>query len=158
MAPRGFSPIYEVPFIQGLPMAEIKDLKKESTSKIKQNLRYKRDKDREKVRGIFRFNEVPGGSMSFMYKAYKEDPLEKFDFIDGGVYTIPLGVARHLNNNCWYPVHDYTVDEQGKPSMKIGRKVHRCSFQSLEFIDIDDMQPVADILTAEELNNGSTSS
>ena len=138
-------------------MAEIKDLKKESAAKVKQTLRYRRDKDREKVRGIFRFNEVPGGSMSFMYKAYKEDPLERYDFIDGGVYVIPLGVAKHLNNNCWYPVHEYAVDEQGKPSMKIGKKVHRCTFQSLEFVDIEDMQPVDDIVTVEKVPDGDIS-
>jgi len=113
------------------------------------NLRYKRDKDRENVRGIFRFHEVPGGSMSFNFKAYKEDPLERFDFIDGEVYTIPLGVAKHLNNNCWYPVHHYAKDESGAPGVRIGQKVKRCSFQSLEFVDIDELKPAADIVTVE---------
>jgi hypothetical protein len=108
----------------------------------KPNLRYLRDKDREPVRGIFRFHEVPGGMMSFVYKAYKEDDIERFDLVDGSVYTIPLGVAKHLNKNCWYPVHAYAMDENGRPTMKIGEKVRRCSFQSLEFVDIDDLTPV----------------
>jgi hypothetical protein len=120
--------------------------------KPKSNLKYQHDKDREMVKGIFRFHEVPGGSMSFVYKAYKEDPVERFDMIDGGIYTIPLGVARHLNKNVWYPVHAYCVDESGKPEMKIGQKVRRCSFQSLEFVDIDDLSPVGEsIITVEHL-------
>lgn len=118
--------------------------------KAKPNLKYLRDKDREMVKGIFRFHEVPGGVMEFIYKAYKEDPLEKFSLVDGLVYTIPLGVAKHLNKNCWYPVHSYMKDESGNPSMKIGQKVRRCSFQSLEFVDIDDLTPVGgNLVTAE---------
>jgi hypothetical protein len=61
---------------------------------------------------------------------------------DGEVYTVPLGVARHLNKNLFYPVHAYIMDENNKPIMKIGQKVRRCSFQSLEFVDIDDLTPV----------------
>jgi len=107
--------------------------------KEKPNLKYQRDKDREMVRGIFRFFEVPGGSMNFVFKAYKQDPVERFDFVDGQTYTIPLGVAKHLNKNGWYPVHSYALDETGKQAMKIGQKVRRFGFQSLEFTEIDDL-------------------
>jgi hypothetical protein len=115
------------------------------------NLRYMRDKDREPVRGKFIFHEVPGGLMSFVYKAYKEDEIERFDLVDGEIYTLPLGVAKHLNKNCWYPVHAYAMDENGRPTMKIGQKVRRCSFQSLEFVDIDDLSAVGtpEIVTVE---------
>lgn len=106
--------------------------------KTKVNLKYMRDKDREMVKGIFRFFEVPGGSMSFVFKAYKEDPVERFDMIDGQVYTIPLGVAKHLNKNLWYPLHGFAMDEHGKPMMKIHQKVRRCAFQSLEFVDVEE--------------------
>ena len=113
-------------------------------------LRYARDKDREKVKGIFRFHEVPGGSMNFVFKKYKEDPVERFDLRDGEIYTLPLGVAKHLNKNVWYPVHAHTLNEQGNASYKIGKKVRRCSFQSLEFIDVEEMTPVGDIVTVEK--------
>jgi len=105
----------------------------------KPNLKYQRDKDREKVKGIFRFYEVPGGQMSFVYKAYKNDTVEKYTLNDGQVYTLPLGVAKHLNKNGCYPVHQYMQDETGKVSMKIGQKVRRFSFQSLEFVDVDEL-------------------
>lgn len=115
----------------------------------KPNLKYMREKDRELVKGIFRFHEVPGGTMSFSFKAYKEDPVENYTLVDGEVYTLPLGVAKHLNKNCWYPIHAYAQDGEGKSTVKVGQKVRRASFQSLEFIDIDDLSPVGDLVTVE---------
>lgn len=111
----------------------------EKKEPVKVNLKYQRDKDREIVRGVFRFYEVPGGTMSFVFKAYKEDPVERFDMIDGQVYSVPLGVAKHLNKNGWYPIHAYAKLEDGGHMMKIHDKVRRFGFQSLEFIDVADM-------------------
>jgi len=105
----------------------------------KGSLQYQRDKDREKVRGIFRFHEVPGGTLSFCFKKYKGDPVERFDMVDGMTYSIPLGVAKHLNTNVCYPVHAYTLGEGGTHAVNVGKKVRRCSFQSLEFVDMDDL-------------------
>ena len=115
-------------------------VKKEASKKI--NHKIERDKDAEKVRGKFIFHEVAGGLMSFVFKGHKGDEVERFDLFDGEVYTIPLGVAKHLNKNLWYPQHAYTMDENNKPIMKISQKVRRCSFQSLEFIDTADLTPV----------------
>ena len=125
-------------------MSEAKTPKKE----ISKNLRWQRDRDREMVKGMFIFHEVPGGAMSFVYKAYREDPVERYDMVDGQVYTVPLGVARHLNKNGWYPEYEYvkgdtsTIAGYGPNStMKIGKEVRRFSFRSLEFMDIDDLVP-----------------
>ena len=115
------------------------DIKIEKSGKV--NLAYQRDKDRELVKGIFRFHECPGGEMSFVFKAYKGDKIEKYTVVDGQVHSVPLGVAKHLNNNGWYPVHGFKQNEQGGPHVTIGRKVKRFSFQSLEFVDLDD-QPL----------------
>jgi hypothetical protein len=138
------------PSIQGRTNAT-----KKEAPVVKPNLQYMREKDREPVRGKFLFHEVPGGTMRFVYKAYKGDQVEHYTMIDGEVYTIPLGVARHLNKNCWYPIHAYALDDKGSPTQKVGRKVRRCSFQSLEFVDIDDVSPVgtpaADLITIENV-------
>lgn len=126
-------------------MSEIHETEQKKTkneTKAGKNLNYQRDKDREMVKGIFKFYEVPGGSMSFVYKAYKGEPVQRFDLLDNGVYTLPLGVARHLNKNGWYPVHQYAYDENNKPSMRIGQKVRRFGFHSLEFVDLDDLTAV----------------
>lgn len=109
------------------------------------NWNYNRDQDREPVKGIFRFHEVPGGTMSFVYKGYNGDNVERYDLIDGQVYTVPLGVAKHLNKNLWYPEYSYVKSEgtytgHGPGNvMRATKKVRRCSFQSLEFIDIDEV-------------------
>lgn len=115
------------------------------------SLSYQRDRDREMVRGIFKFYEVPGGSVSFNYRAYKQDPVERFDMIDGQIYTIPLGVAKHLNKNCWYPIHNHMVDKDGVPVARIGQKVRRMGFQSLEFVDVDDLTFSPEITTVEAI-------
>ena len=109
--------------------------------KKKVNTKYLRDKDREMVKGIFRFYEVPGGSMQFVFRAYKEDPVETYTMVDGHVYTVPLGVARHLNKNVWYPVHGHMQDENGIAITRTKERIRRCSFQSLEFVDVDDLTP-----------------
>lgn len=113
--------------------------KKQETLSVPAALDAKRAEERKLVRGIFRFHEVPGGIMEFMYRKYKGDPLEKFSMKDGEVYEVPLGVARHLNTNCWYPVYGHNdkaqVEVAGSAAMSIKEKVRRCSFQSLDFVD-----------------------
>jgi hypothetical protein len=114
-----------------------------------------RAKDHEMVRGIFRFHEVPGGSMNVVFRKYKDDEIWQMPMKDGEVYSIPLMVAKHLNKNCWYPIHEYDQDEMGRHNnqYRIEKKVRRCSFQSLEFIDTEDITPVgeATIYTAERI-------
>jgi len=117
----------------------------------KPSLRYQRDKDREPVKGIFRFYEVPNGQLSFSYKEYKEDEVETKTLVDGQIYTLPLGMAKHLNKRGSYPRHEYLKDEAGNVSMKIGQKVRRFGFQSLEFVDVEElsMEP-SQIVTVEK--------
>ena len=120
--------------------------------KPKKNLKYQRDKDREPVKGIFNFHEVPGGTMKFRIKLYKEDDVELFELRDGETYTLPLGVAKHLNKHGWYPVHAHAVDAGGKSIYKIGQKKRRFGFQSLEFIDPEDFSTVdPGIITVENV-------
>lgn len=118
----------------------------------KRNLKFQREKDKQLVKGIFNFLEVPGGEMKFVYSKYKGEQPKKYKLKDGEVYSLPLGVAKHLNKNCWYPVHSHAVDAEGKPIYKVGERKRRCGFQSLEFLDPEDFavnDPV--ILTAQKV-------
>lgn len=108
-----------------------------------------RDRDREKVKGIFRYFEMPGAYMEFVYRGHKGDPVEKYSMIDGQTYEIPVGVARHLNNDGWYPEYDFIAGGKtinvpgGKPTnMRISKKVHRFGFQKLDFMEDDDIGDV----------------
>lgn len=110
-----------------------------------------RRKHAELVRGKFRFLEVPNGIMRFNFKEFLGDKNVKYEFEDGKIYTIPRGVAKHLNKNCWYPVHEFAVDEEGNKVAKIGTKIHRCVFESLEFVEDDELMPEATLYTAEKV-------
>lgn len=97
----------------------------------KERLELERIKENKKVRGKFVFNEVPGGELVFPFRKYKKDGVKHYRFVDGEIYTVPLCVAKHLNENGCYPVHQRTVDRDGKSRVDIGKKVHRFSFSPL---------------------------
>lgn len=107
------------------------------------------ERDREPVTGVFRYYEIPGARFTFMYRKHPGEPIEKYDFMDGETYTIPRGVAEHLNQNCWYPEHEYLQNEDGTPATRIGRKVPRVGFQSLDFMSNEHRETT--IYTAEKV-------
>lgn len=113
--------------------------KAKPTDVTKKNFRYMRDRDREKVRGMFRFFEVPGGTLAFSFRKWKEDEVENYTFVDGEIYTVPRGVAHHLSNNLWYPENCYKMDEYGKPTQIMQKKKRRCTFEPLDFMDSADL-------------------
>jgi len=116
---------------------EIKASKKET----RPNLNLMREKDREMVKGVFKYDELPGGVLAFSIKIYKNDPVETYTFRDGDVVTIPLGIAKHLNKNIWYPEYGYVQAREEKyNTIKIVKKIRRCSFRSLEFMDVEDLE------------------
>lgn len=105
----------------------------------------KLDRDREIVTGRFQYYEVPGGELSFTFRKYKEDRVERYSMKDGEVYRVPRSVATHLAKECWYPVHHYKIDDSGKPSQDIGQKKKRFDFIPIDFImepDAGDKQLV----------------
>lgn len=93
-----------------------------------------RVRDRTPVKGIFRFHEVPGGLLPVSFRKYKGDPIFSQELRDGEIYELPLGVAVHLQESGWYPVHRLQIDEAGRPSKVIGKKVKRYTFEPLEFL------------------------
>jgi hypothetical protein len=126
----------------------IKTMSKRSLSPDLQKVR---DKHREEVRGIFNFHEVPGGSMDFVFKEFDGDEVKRYTMMDGQIYTVPLGVAKHLNKDCWYPIHQHAVDANGATLVNIGQKIRRCSFSPLDFIaDEDLIAPKKDLVTIEK--------
>ena len=125
-------------------------IKNQETKPSNVNYEFQRKQDQTPVRGKFIFHEVPGGKMSFVYRKYKGDPIASYEMADGEILTVPLGVAKHLNANCWYPAYDFKSDEQGRPTCKIVSKHRRCSFQSLEFIDVEGVAPIGSAISGLE--------
>lgn len=129
---------------------EIKPEVRNTDARKKPSLEEQRLKDREMKRGIFKYHEVPNGVLRFNFKKYKMDPVESFELYDGQIYTLPLGVAKHLNENCWYPEYGFVPGDSsirqdasysGGNTMKAMTKTRRTSFSSLEFMSEDDFGP-----------------
>lgn len=116
---------------------ETNESPKEKTKRVREKKRLEqRERDLEKVKGIFRFYEVnmPDATLSFNFKKYKEDPVERYDLINNKFYELPRMVAEHLVQNGKYVVHKYAKDKDGNHSMRVGEVKNRFGFESLEFM------------------------
>lgn len=101
-------------------------------------INYITERDSEKIECLFRCNEPVGGSVTLTYRAFKGDP-ETQTFIDGQTYTIPLYLAKRMNNEyqgsgTWYPTHGFIMDAQGKPIIHTAKKNHRFGFMSTNLV------------------------
>lgn len=124
----------------------------EARRTIHAKLQYMRDKDREVVKGRFKYYDCPGGEMKFPFRKYKGDQIEIHTLCDGQIYTLPLGVIKHLNKDCFYIIHQHAVSKDGAPIQVIGKKVQRCEFIPMEFVDSEDLSPTgSDIVTVQHL-------
>jgi len=124
-----------------------------NTPVIKKTLSYEqlRARDNEMVRGRFKYEEVPGGTLVFSYKKFKNDPVRNFTLEDGKIYTIPRGVAKHLATSGSYPIHEYQTDENGRPIVRIGRHKRRYTFESLGFFDDIEETQQSSLYTVEKI-------
>ena len=119
---------------------------------LKKQIERDRSRDAEMVTGIFRFLETPRGTLTFSYHVYPNDPYDFYELTDEERYTLPRGVARHLNNNCSFKEYQQLAGELGRQDIKMGsnadgrlktnnmmasRKVHRTAFYPLDFTDDD---------------------
>jgi len=107
--------------------------------------------DSKLVRGIFRNHEIPGTSVTFPFRKYKQDPVKEYSLMDGQVYELPRAVAEHLNSNCQYTIHKHATDENGRPIAVVGTKIQRFSFYPTDFTSIDVGVDKPDIITVTPL-------
>lgn len=133
-----------------------------SREELAKQIKKMRDRDAEIVSGVFKNLENPAvnggrGSVVFNYKYYPGDEYTAYELWDGERYSLPRGVARHLNNNCFYKEYQHLPGEFGQQGVRSGvnadgrlqsqsfqqaKKVHRYAFHSLEYMDDDsDMYP-----------------
>lgn len=129
-----------------------------SREELKKKIQRQREIDSQMVKGVFRFHEMPGGTLSFTYRAYKGDESNRYDLTDGQVYSLPLGVAKHLNKNGWYPEYEYIKGERfiggygnEQVGMRVARKVHRYAFSGLDFVDTDELEQDKQIFTVSKV-------
>lgn len=91
-----------------------------------------RDKESEKVKGVYRCMIPLGGAVKFSCRMHKGD-IETYDMIDGQEYEVPLSVAKHLRDNCWFPEHAHTLDANGSPKVTVGKKHNTHNFEPSGF-------------------------
>lgn len=100
--------------------------------------RWMKDKERKSkmVTGKFLFNECPGGELKFSYVEFPGDRRKEYALKHDQIYTIPLGVAMHLNDNCSYPEFSHNLDA-GKAidsrNMYVQSNIHRTNFIPMDW-------------------------
>ena len=116
----------------------------------RQRIEAERQKKNRTVRGRFMFLEVPQGRTVFPWRAYPGDPVKTYTLVDGEIYTIPICLAEHLNNNCKYAIYEHemspseaAIKQQLGHPVKVKRYVHRYSFQPLDFMGSEDLQAIS---------------
>lgn len=114
--------------------------KKKELARKEQELKIAKlyEKDSKKVRGRFKFHEVPGGTLRFSFKMYPQEKTKYYELVDECIYTVPLNVAKHLNTSGKIKIHAHKTDKDGIPHIEVGRIVSRYSFSSLDFLDVSD--------------------
>jgi hypothetical protein len=108
----------------------------EEIKKAKDLLEKTYDEDSKMVTGVFHNVETAGGDLEFTYRKYKKDPHRSYRFEDGKKYTIPLMVAKHINNDTQHARRIYGKNADGAPTMMtfVGSKRKRFEFLSTEFM------------------------
>lgn len=84
------------------------------------------EKDK-KVRGTFINIECPGQTAKVCCKYYRGMQYFEKTFADGETATIPLSVARHINERIKYDKHSHIMDVDGNP-IKGEKSVFRYRF------------------------------
>ena len=118
-------------FVQDVVFNTKKKLTKEELIDAEDKRLEERDNLSKMVTGIFKNIEAPGGDLTFSYRRYKEDPIRTYSFLDGQKYTIPLHLAKHINNQTAVPERDYVKNADGTPQLVTMIKSTRQRYQFL---------------------------
>ncbi len=127
----------------------LQEMRRQREEEARLRLRREWEVESKMVTGVFRDLEVgPGGNLRFSARKYPWDQVESYNFVDGQSYTVPLWVARHLNENCKWPAYRHNVDPNAKEGEKVkqivGQWNHRFAFVSTDFIGLakPEMAPI----------------
>lgn len=97
---------------------------------------YSWEEDSKMVSGMFKNIEVPGGGLEFSIRLHENDSIKTYTFLDGQEYTIPLGVARHINKQTSVNKREYATDPNGVKKLYtiVSGKRQRYQFLSTEYM------------------------
>ena len=123
------------PFMQEIQINKRATLTSDQKKDAKAKMDAQYAEESKLVSGIFKNLECKGASVQFLWKKFPQDNIQCFTLEDGQKYEIPLGLAKHINNDCFMPKHSYLIDPAtNKPVVGIGSKDHRYQFLSTQFM------------------------
>lgn len=109
-------------------------LTKEEKEKSSALIEKHKKEDAHIVKGIFKNIECPGGDVEFAYHKYPGESTKVYHLIDGHEYDLPLGVAKHINQQCKYKKSKHLVDLNGNKVVTADKSIERYQFVSTEFM------------------------
>lgn len=121
-------------FIQDITMGSVVKLTAEQKRKASEEIEKCHKEDSRAVKGVFKNIECPGGDLEFAIRLYRGDPIRKYHLIDGESYTIPFGVAKHINRQCKYKKSTHLIDTNGRPIVGAGNPIDRYQFVSQDYM------------------------
>jgi len=121
-------------FVREVLPTKREKLSSEAKKKASDLVEAARVEDARLVKGVFKNVESRGGDLTFTYRGYKGEPTRVYTLNDGEEYTIPLGVAKHINRQCKYEESAHLVDKDGKPIVGAGKPTQRYEFTSTDYM------------------------
>lgn len=115
------------------------EIKEKNVKPMGKEFTYEMDKYKEIVTGVIKNNENPGAPIEFWFKGEGVPEITKFSFQDNEMIKIPLGLAKHLNKNCWVARDKFILDDKGRADSAIGKKERRFSFFPLGYVETEDL-------------------
>jgi len=120
-------------FVREIHLDKKTKLNAEARKKASEMIENARKEDSKLVKGMFKNLEVKGGDANFPYRKYRGEPLRLYNFQDGETYEIPLGLAKHINNNCKRKRRTHVLDINGRRTEAPGKHEQRYEFVSTDF-------------------------
>ena len=129
-------------FIKTKRVIKSKDVTKQTAKETE----YILDEYSEIVTGTIVNHEQPGNPVEFWFRGNGCPDITKFEFADNSYVRMPVGVAEHINKNCWIGKDRDGVNEVGKAIIEIGRKVRRYSFIPSGYFGSIDLKPIGEAM------------
>ena len=100
-----------------------------------------KDEYHETVTGTIVNHEQPGNTIEFWFRGNGCPDITKFEFGDNTYVKMAVGVAEHLNKNCWIGKDKDALDDAGKQIIATGRKLRRFTFYPSGYFGPIDLSP-----------------
>ena len=86
--------------------------KKHTAGEAEKILADRKSKDATPVTIIFKNYETPGAPVTFGIKLHHGEEIDMYELYDGERYRLPLGVAKHLAQECYYKQYKHQPGEE----------------------------------------------